>query len=175
MRRGRSQLTLGLILILLGVGFMLNQTVPAFRDFFEAYSKWPMNMFLIGGLIFLFALIVGQPGLSVPAALIAGIGAIVYYQERFLSAEAWYVWVLILAFIGVGTMLQGLLGDDTSYNLKRGLRLFALGVAIFLFFSAAYGSLPWLGAYAPAILLILAGLWVLGNGLYGAYRRRGDE
>ncbi|MCC7117705.1 MAG: hypothetical protein IT310_04200 [Anaerolineales bacterium] len=171
MRRGRSQLTFGLVLILLGVGFLLNQTVPAFHNFFEAYSKWPMNMFLIGGLVLLFGLLVGQPGLAVPAALIAGIGAIFSYQNKFLSPEAWYVWLLIPAFVGLGVLIQGLLGDNASYNLQRGLKLIAVGVGLFLILSAIYGSLPWLGAYAPALLLILAGLWVLGSGLYRTFRK----
>ena len=172
MRRGRSQLALGLVLILLGVWFMLNQTVPAFHDFFESYSKWPTNMFLIGAGILLFGLVTGSVGLAVPAAIVAGVGAIVYYQDTYLDNQAWYVWTLIPSFVGLGTLLQGLLGENTSYNVKHGLRLIVLGIILFLVLSSVYGGLPWLGEYAPAILLILAGLWVLGSGLYRTFRKQ---
>ncbi len=172
-KSGRSQLALGIILILIGGWFLLNQTVPEFQSFFKPYIEWPSNMLLIGAAIFIVGLATGSPGLAVPAAIVAGLGGIFYYQETTGDYESWsYMWTLIPGFIGVGTILQGLLGENTGANLKRGLNLMVISAVAFLFFSAFLGGWNILGSYAPSVLLILLGVWVLGSGLYRAYRRR---
>lgn len=173
--RGRSQLTLGVILILLGVWFLLDRTMPEFHSLFGKYTEWPMNMLLIGGAIFILALVLGQPGLSVPAAIVAGLGGIFYYQETSGNASSWsYMWTLIPGFIGVGTVLAGLLGENTGYNVKRGLNMMVISAVLFLVFSSFLGGWKLLGNYGPAILLILLGLWVLGSGLFASFRKKGE-
>lgn len=169
--RARSQLILGILLILAGTWFLLDKTNPRFHEFFETYTKWPLNMFLIGGLILLVGLFTGSPGLAVPAAIVAGIGGIFYYQELADKQDAWYLWSLVPAFVGVGSIIAGLLGDNPGHNIKRGLNLIVIGVVLFLVLSSFFGGLPLLGAYGPAILLILLGLWVLGSGLVRSFRR----
>lgn len=172
-RYGRSQLALGIILILLGTWFLLDRKVPEFHEFFEKYTVWPNNMFLIGAGLFIFGLIVGAPGLSVPAAVVAGLGGIFYYQQTFDNAGSWsYMWTLILGFIGVGVILQGLLGEDTAHNIKRGLNLIVVSAVLFLIFSSFLGDLNVLGNYGPAVLLILLGVWVLGRGVYRTFRKQ---
>jgi hypothetical protein len=174
-KQGRSQLALGAILILLGAWFLLDRTVPAFHDFFDKYTEWPTNLLLIGGVIFVLGLVLGSPGMSVPAAIVAGLGGIFYYQETTGNYESWsYMWALIPGFVGVGSILAGLLGDNTAHNLKRGLNLMVVSAVLFLVFSAFFGGWTILGNYGPAILLILLGLWVLGSGLYRTYRKK-DE
>lgn len=174
-RQGRSQLALGVILILLGAWFLLDRTMPAFHNFFDQYTQWPMNMLLIGGGIFIFGLVMGSPGLSVPAAIVAGLGGIFYYQETTGNYESWsYMWALIPGFIGVGTVLQGLLGDNTAHNFKRGLNMMVISAVLFLVFSSFLGGWKLLGNFGPAILLILLGVWVLGSGLYRSARNKGE-
>lgn len=172
-KSGRSQLALGVILILIGGWFLLNQTMPEFREFFAPYTQWPSNMLLIGAGIFIIGLVTSSPGLSIPAAIVAGIGGIFYYQEMTNSYDSWsYMWTLIPGFIGVGTVLQGLLGESTAHNLKRGLNLMVVSAVLFLVFASFLGGLDILGSYGPAALLILLGLWVLGTGLYRSFRRK---
>lgn len=172
-KQGRSQLALGVILILVGGWFLLNQTMPSFRDFFEPYTQWPANMLLIGAGILIIGLVTGSPGMAVPAAIVAGIGGIFYYQEMTDSYDSWsYMWALIPGFIGIGTVLAGLLGDNTANNLKRGLNLMVVSAVLFLVFAAFLGGWNILGNFGPAVLLILLGLWVLGSGLYRSYRRK---
>lgn len=174
--RGRSQLTLGVVLILLGAWFLLDRSVPAFHDLFGKYTEWPMNMFLIGGGIFILGLVLGQPGMSVPAAIVAGLGGIFYYQETAGDASSWsYMWALIPGFVGVGTVLAGLLGDNSAHNIKRGLNLMVISAVLFLVFSSFLGDWRLLGNYGPAILLILLGLYVLGSGVYRSYRNKEKE
>ncbi len=173
-KQGRSQLALGVLLILIGAWLLLDRTVPAFADFFAPYTQWPSSLILIGAVIFILGLALGSPGLSVPAAIVAGIGSIFYYQESTGDYASWsYMWTLIPGFIGVGSILAGLLGDHTAHNLKRGLNLMVVSAVLFLVFSAFFGGWSILGNYGPAILLILLGLWVLGSGLYRAYRNKG--
>ena len=172
-RQGRTQLALGVILILLGAWFLLDKSVPAFHAIFEKYTQWPTSMLLIGGGIFIVGLVLGQPGMAVPAAIVAGIGGIFYYQEATNNYDSWsYMWALIPGFVGVGSVLAGLLGENTAHNLKRGLNMMVISAVLFLVFSSFFGGWELLGNYGPAILLILLGLWVLGSGLYRSFRKR---
>ncbi|MFN8401557.1 MAG: hypothetical protein U0X74_16210 [Anaerolineales bacterium] len=172
-KSGRSQLALGIILILIGGWFLLNQTMPEFKSFFEPYTEWPVNMLLIGGGILIIGLATGSPGLAVPAAIVAGIGGIFYYQKTTGNYDSWsYMWALIPGFVGIGVVLQGLLGEDTGHNLKRGLNLMVVSAVLFLGFAAFLGGWNILGEFGPAALLILLGVWVLGSGLYRSYRKK---
>lgn len=175
-KSGRSQLALGIILILVGGWFLLNQTMPEFREFFEPYIEWPSNLLLIGGGILLVALVTGSPGLAVPAAIVAGLGGIFYYQDATGNYGSWsYMWALIPGFVGVGVVLQGLLGENTASNLKRGLNMMVISAVLFLVFAAFLGGWNILGNFGPSILLILLGVWVLGSGIYRSYRNRTGE
>ena len=174
-KQGRSQLALGVILILLGAWFLLDKSVPAFHDLFDQYTKWPFNMLLIGGGIFILGLVLGQPGMSVPAAIVAGLGGIFYYQDATNNYQSWsYMWALIPGFIGVGTVLSGILGENTAENIKHGLNLMVISAVLFLVFSSFFGGWTLLGNFGPAILLILLGVWVLGSGLYRSFRNKGE-
>jgi len=174
--RGRTQLALGVILILLGAWFLADKSVPAFHALFDKYTEFPLNMLVIGVGIFIVGLVLGQPGMSVPAAIVAGIGGIFYYQEMTNDYASWsYMWALIPGFVGVGSVLAGLLGDSTAHNLKRGLNLMVVSAVLFLVFSSFLGGWKLLGNFGPAILLILLGLWVLGNGLYRSFRNRRED
>ena len=173
-KQGRTQLALGVLLILLGAWFLLDRTMPAFHSFFDKYTEWPTNMLLIGGAIFIVGLVLGQPGLSVPAAIVAGIGGIFYYQEMTRDSGSWsYMWALIPGFVGVGTVLAGVLGDNTAQNIRHGLNLMVISAVLFLVFSSFFGGWTLLGNFGPAILLILLGVWVLGSGLYRSFRNKG--
>lgn len=174
-KKGRSQLALGVILILLGAWFLADKSIPAFHSFFDKYTEWPVNMLLIGGVIIILGLVLGQPGMSVPAAIVAGLGGIFYYQDATGNFASWsYMWALIPGFIGVGTMVAGLLGENTAQNLKHGLNMMVISAVLFLVFSSFFGGWELLGNYGPSILLILLGLWVLGSGLFRTFRNKGE-
>jgi hypothetical protein len=174
-RQGRTQLALGVILILLGAWFLADKSIPAFHSIFNRYAEFPFNMFLIGGGILIIGLALGQPGMAVPAAIVAGIGGIFYYQRMTADYTSWsYMWTLIPGFVGVGAVLAGLLGDNTAHNLRRGLNTIVVSAVLFLIFASFFGGLQLLGNYGPAILLILLGVWVLGRGLYRSFRNKGE-
>jgi len=177
-RQGRTQLALGIILILLGGWFIAQRMFPEVAAFAEVFTRGSLSVVGIGVLLLLLGLILGVPGFAVPAAIVGGIGGILYYQELTGDGSSWsYMWTLILGFVGIGIILQGLLGENTRHNLRHGLNLVVVSAVLFLVFSAFLGGWNILGNFGPAILLILLGLWVLGSGLVRSIRGRdqGEE
>ncbi|HSK66528.1 MAG TPA: hypothetical protein VK888_06345 [Anaerolineales bacterium] len=176
MRQNRSTLFLGLLLILIGAWLVVSRQVPAVREWLDVNFAWPMWVIGAGLLIFLIGLITGAPGMSVPAAIVAGIGGILYYQNATDNYASWaYMWTLIPGFVGVGTILAGLLGEYTRLNIARGLNLLVVSAVMFLIFGAFFGGLSILGPNGPAILLIALGLYILLRGLLQNTNRGSNE
>ncbi len=173
MRQNRSTLFLGVLLILIGAWLVVSRQVPEVRHWLDTNFAWPMWTIGAGLLIFLIGLITGAPGMSVPAAIVAGIGGILYYQNATNNFASWsYMWTLIPGFVGVGLIITGLLGEYTRHNLSRGLNLIVISAVMFLVFGAIFGGLGILGPNGPAILLIALGLYIL---LRGFLRNRGQN
>jgi hypothetical protein len=165
--QNRTQLVLGLLLILLGLWFVAQQQVPALKALGNVQFEWPFYVIGAGAVILLVGLVTGAPAMAVPACIVAGIGAILYYQNRFSDWDSWsFLWTLIPGFVGIGTVLTGVLGEDTRRNLDHGINLMVISAVLFLIFAAIFQRLNILGAYGPAALLILLGLYVIGRGLF---------
>lgn len=165
-RQNRTQLVLGLLLILLGVWFVAARQMPALKAWAEIQFEWPFYVIGAGALILVVGLLTGAPNMAVPASIVAGIGGILYYQNHFNDWESWsFAWTLIPGFVGVGVILAGLLGEDTRHNLGHGINLLVISAVLFLIFAAIFQRLNILGVYGPAVLLILLGLYVIGRGL----------
>ncbi len=163
--KNRGQLALGVILILLGGFFIAQQQIPALKDWMGMYLEYPLNIVLAGAAIFLVGLLVWAPGMSVPAAIVATVGGILYYQDLNNDYSSWsYMWTLIIAAIGAGEAVTGLLKRSWS-EVRSGLNTVVVGAVLFVIFASIFGKLDLLGAYGPAILLVLVGLWVLIRGL----------
>lgn len=166
MRQNRSTLFLGFLLILVGAWLVISRQVPAVQNWLNDNFAWPMWTIGAGLLIFLIGLITGAPGMSVPAAIVAGIGGILYYQNANNDFASWsYMWTLIPGFVGVGVILAGLLGEHPRSNFGRGLNLIVISAVMFLIFGALFGGLGILGANGPAILLIALGIYILLRGM----------
>jgi hypothetical protein len=169
-RQGRTQLVLGVLLVLLGAWFLADRSLPAFHELVARYAEWPFTLMFIGAGLLVLGLILGAPGMAVPAAIVAGIGGLFYYFENIGSYSDWFMWFLIPGFVGVGSIVAGLLGDNTRHNLRNGLNSIVVSAVLVLVFSSVFGKWTILGQYGPAILLILLGLWVLGSGLFRSWR-----
>ena len=81
MKQNRSTLFLGLLLILFGVWMVVTRQMPSLQAWLDDNFLWPMWVVGAGVLILLIGLINGEPGMAVPASIVAGIGGILYYQE----------------------------------------------------------------------------------------------
>lgn len=170
-KQGRTQLVLGILLIALGAWFLADRSLPAFHDLVSQYMRWPVSMIVIGAGLLVLGLILGAPGMAVPAAVVAGVGGLFIYFENFGNWGEWYMWLLVPGFVGVGSVLAGLLGENMRHNVRHGLNMIVFSAVLFLVFSSVFGGWQRLGSYGPAILIILLGLWVLGNGIYQTWRR----
>ena len=165
MRQNRSNLFLGLLLILIGAWMVVTRQVPAVQAWLNHNFSWPMWVIGAGALVFLIGLFTGAPGMAIPASIVAGVGGILYFQEMHNNYASWsYMWTLIPGFVGVGTILVGLLGENTRHNLSRGLRLLIISAVLFLAFGTFLGGLTILGQYGAPILIILLGVYILARG-----------
>jgi hypothetical protein len=157
----KSNLALGIVLILLGGLFLVTRLVPGLERVFD----WPWIVIGVGAALLLLGLLVGQPDMAVPACIVSGIGGILYYQHLTDRWETWsYAWALIPAFVGVGMLLASVLGSKSTYAYREAIRTIVVGVVLFLVFGSFFGAFTWLGAYWP-LLLVGAGILILVEGL----------
>jgi len=176
MRRNRTNLFLGLLLVLIGIWLVVSRQVPAIQNWLDDNFAWPMWTIGAGVLVLFIGLITGAPGMAIPASIIAGVGGILYYQNATGNWESWsYMWALFPGFVGVGTILAGLLGENTRQNLVHGLNLIVISAALFLIFASLFGGLSILGDYGPAVILIALGVYILLRGLFRSGYRGRDE
>lgn len=128
-----------------------------------------MWVIIAGGIVLIIGLVVGAPGMAVPACIIAGIGGILYYQNRTGDWASWaYAWTLIPGFVGAGVALSGLLGENFPQSVREGLTMMVISALLFLVFAAAFGRLSILGPYRDyllAALFFLLGLWFIVRAL----------
>jgi hypothetical protein len=160
-RRQRSNTILGVLLILAGAIFLAQQFYPDLPvwDYF-AFS-WPVYVIGAGVLLLLLGLLIDAPGMAVPATVVAGIGAILYWQETTGSWDSWaYTWTLIPGFVGLGIILEALLEGKPRGGLRAGGSLMVISAILFVIFASFLGGPALLGTYWP-VLLILIGLWFI--------------
>ena len=164
-RRPRSSVLGGLLLILLGVAFLAYQVMPAWFGWMRVEMSWPLIVVSVGVFLLVFGLVIGQPGMAVPASIVAGIGGILYYQNMTGNWESWaYAWALIPGFVGIGTILTGLLGGaKLRDSLEGGLWLIVISSVMFSIFASFLGGVDLFGPYWPALLILLGILILVRN------------
>jgi hypothetical protein len=166
-RRRRLNLVGGALLVLLGAWLLAVQFVPGLDSWIDIEFSWPLIIIGVGLFLFVFGLLVGEPGMAVPASIVTGIGGLLYYQNATGNWASWaYAWTLIPGFVGIGAIIAGLLGDNRSRSIRDGLNLLVISAVLFLVFGSFLGGLDLLGDYWP-VLLILLGAWLLIRPLFG--------
>ena len=168
-KRNRTQLVLGLILILVAGWLIATRINPDLARIIHLPPfDWPMWVVLSGAMLLVIGLLAGAPGMAIPACIVAGIGGILYYQNATGNWESWsYMWTLIPGFGGVGSLLAGILGDDFKQSVRHGLNTLLVSVILFAIFGTLFGGWTIFGAYAqyvPIALLFLLGLWFIVRG-----------
>jgi hypothetical protein len=159
-KKTRSNLAVGILLILIGGWFLALQFFPDIGDRFWSTFDWPFVIIGVGACLLIFGLVAGAPGMAVPASIVAGIGGILAYQNATGHWESWsYMWTLIPGFVGIGVLIAALFGEGGRDGFRSGLTTIFISAILFLIFSAVFGANP-LGAWWP-VLLILLGLWLL--------------
>jgi hypothetical protein len=169
-RRNRTQLVLGLLLILVAGWLIAVRIRPELGNLLHMPPfDWPMWVVLAGVMLLVFGLLVGAPGLAVPACIVAGIGCILYYQNATGNWTSWsYMWTLIPGLAGVGEILAGVLGQDFKHSLRSGLNGVFASVVLFAIFGTLFNAWTIFGPYStyvPIALLFVGGIWLIVRGL----------
>jgi hypothetical protein len=152
---------LGLLLILAGAVFLAQQFYPKLRIWEYFAFSWLWYVIGAGALLLLLGLLVGAPGMAVPAVIVAGIGGLLYWQETTGNWDSWaYAWTLIPGFVGIGIILEALLEGKLRAGLRAGGSLVVISAILFVIFASFLGGPALLGTYWP-VLLILIGLWFI--------------
>jgi hypothetical protein len=135
--------------------------MPGLQDWISIELSWPLIIVGVGVILLIVAVLAGVPEMAVPAAVLGGIGLLLYWQNATDNWESWaYAWTLIPGFTGLGIILSGLLGGRSGKALRDGGGLVVISAVLFVIFSSFFGGPAVFGAYWP-VLLILLGLWLL--------------
>lgn len=169
-KRNRTQLVLGVILILVAGWLIATRVNPALAKVFQLPPfEWPMWVVFAGAVLLIIGLLVGAPDMAVPACIVAGIGGILYYQNATNNWESWaYMWTLIPGFVGIGSILAGLLGHNFRKSVRDGLNSLVVSVILFAIFGTFFHAWTIFGIYSmyvPIALLFLAGIWLIVRAL----------
>jgi hypothetical protein len=174
-RQNRARLGTGIILLLLGLWFLAVRISPALGQWAEGRRGWPMIMIAIGVAMLIMGIVTGGYGLAVPAAVVSGIGGLLYWQNATGNWESWaYAWALIPGFVGVGVLLMGMLEGKRSEALRNGGWLILISLIMFFIFGSFLGGATVLGPYWP-VLLIGLGVLLLLQSVLGARGRAKTE
>jgi hypothetical protein len=165
-RRKRTQLVLGLVLILVAAWLIATRVNPALAELIRLPAfDWPMWVVLFGAFLLVIGLLTGAPGMAVPACIFAGIGCLLYYQNATNDWYSWtYAWALIPGFAGIGSVLAGILGEDFRQSVGHGLNMILVSAVLFAVFGTIFGGWSMFGPYAdyaPIVLLFALGLWLI--------------
>jgi len=153
--RARTAAIGGTLLILLGALLLLIQVSPALRETLAIVWSWPLVVVAVGVGLFAMGLLTGSPGMAVPACIVAGIGGILFWQTQTGNWFSWaYAWTLIPGFVGIGMILQALLGEGGRQQALKGAEAILNSLILFLIFGSLFGGLTLLGPYWPALLIV---------------------
>jgi hypothetical protein len=150
----------GLLLVLFGVLLLVTRLVPGLRVWFS----WPVAIMAVGAFLLIMGLLTRTPGLAVPASIIGGMGALLYWQNVTGNWGSWaYAWTLIPGMVGVGVVLAGLLGENPGESIRGGGVLIVISLVMFLVFGSFLGGLGMLGPYWPVLIIALGVLLLVGQ------------
>lgn len=164
----RRNIVTGIVLILVGALALTYQIFPQLQDYFYIEFGWPLIVIGVGVLLALIGLFTWEAGMVVPACIVGGIGGLLYYQNATGDWGSWaYAWALIPGFVGVGTLLLGLLTRDRG-TMGGGGWLIFISLTLFAIFGSFLGPPIAILKYWPLLLIVL-GLLLLARGVF---RRR---
>ena len=159
-RSQRSSLAVGVILVLVGLYFILANTVPQFEQWLHIDYSWPVIILAVAAGLLILGLIVGAPDMAVPAMIVAGIGGILYFQNVTGNWGSWaYMWALIPGFSGLGMVLAHILGARDRYSIGSAIDTIGTSLVLFVIFGAFFGAFKAFGDYWP-LLLVGAGVLI---------------
>ena len=172
-RRWRDrEAVLGGLLLLIGVLVLAGQAL----ELELGRVGWPLFVILPGlGLLGLGLTWAGRPGevLAMAGGVVTMVGLVLLVQHTTDRFETWsYAWTLLIVGAGIGRWLAGITRGRRDLAGSGGW-LIATGLVAFLAFAVLFEAVIGIGGRTPggagrytlAVLLILAGLVLLGRRL----------
>jgi hypothetical protein len=160
----RTNMALGVILILAGLAFLSLRFIPGL--YLSEAALWPLIVMGSGLALFIIGVFVEAPDMAVPACIVAGVGGILYWQNLTGDWASWsYMWTLFPGFAGVGIIIAGLMAGRGSHAFWSGLNALATSLILFLIFGSFFGAFVSLGTYWP-LLLVAVGVILLLRSIF---------
>ena len=136
--RDRGGVTIGVLLIVLGVLFLAGESLHV--DW--GRYGWPMFVIVPGVVLMILGLAVPNEaglGMAIPGGIITTVGLILAFQDSTGAYASWaYAWALVApGSIGVSLLLYGLLHRRLDL-LDAGLRTAAVGLGLFVGFGLLF-------------------------------------
>jgi hypothetical protein len=162
----RSNLTLGVILVVVGGIFIAANLVPSFKGLLEQANAWPLIIEAVALGLLVLGLMIHVPEMAIPASIVGGIGGILWWQNATGDWASWsYMWALIPGFVGVGMLLAKALGSKSQESIGNALNTIGTSLVLFVVFGAFFGGFSWMGPYWP-VLLIAAGVLIAFRSIF---------
>lgn len=159
----RGRMIVALLLILAGLYFFAIQFIPALRVFSLTDNNWPLIVVGVGVALLVATLLTWTPSFMIPAAIVTGIGALLFWQNATNNWASWaYAWTLIPGFVGVGVFLMHVMQGNLRQGILTGGAPALVSLVMFAIFGSFFGALGFLGQYWP-LLLIVVGVIVLAR------------
>jgi hypothetical protein len=156
----RSNISLGIVLIIVGLLMLLGQWIN--------FANWGWPLFIIvPGLIQLVLAFTNKDsaGLAIPGSIVTTVGLILFVQNITGNYQSWaYAWGLIVAAVGFGRFMRGVLTNNTGEKAS-GWRNLLLGLGFFVGFGAFFElfifSESRLARYLVPVGLVLVGAYLV--------------
>lgn len=159
-----GNMIIGILLLLVGSWFLAGQFFPELRELIRLDIEWPIFIVGLGAVLLLLSILLQSPGMAVPAAILAGLGGIFYYQNQTGDWSSWsYLWTLIPGFAGVGALIKNLLEGQFLHGLREAVTSIVFSVALFVFFSGILGGSDLLYRLWPLLLIAVGVSMLLRN------------
>ena len=152
----RTSLTLGALLVVMGSLFIAANFIPSFKVLLEQANTWPFIIEAVAVGLLVLGLIIGVPDMAIPAVIVGGIGAILWWQNLTGRWETWaYMWALIPGFSGLGMLLAKVWGGKERYNAWDALNTIGTSIVLFVIFGSFFGGFTFMGPYWPVALIVV--------------------
>jgi hypothetical protein len=159
----RSSLATAFLLIMIGSWFLAAALFEPVSEIAHGLATWPFSIIGIGALIAVLGVVFWLPGMMIPAAIVSGIGGMLYWQNATGQWGTWaYSWALIPAFVGAGIILTGLLTRSRKTVIGGGWTALS-GAVLFLVFGSFLGGGFQVLQFWPILLIALGVIMLSGS------------
>lgn len=178
-KRNYGALVVGAVLICMGALTLLERLFEGTRFW---GIMWPFIIIGFGALFFVGMFLLGKSfaWMAIPGSIVVTNGLMLFLQNLTGRWETWsYSWTVILMSIGAGIYIMGAWQGDASRR-RAGLKLFEVGVVMFVIFGAffeiifSWGAPEGLRGYVFPVALLCLGTYLVFK-RSGLFSRTGKD